>query len=204
MKQWFNSIIELIKANKLVVLYILIGIVSLFLILTTIIVCVKKRKGYTPSYEDKSDFVHKVLKYDSTVVSQLLTAATVGLFIAAIVLFCTKLVIASAVVAILFIVCYLAKLFVSIKVRFNRVEYNNAEIYKFSFLSKTKVMRWEDIDKVEAKGFGSTRKIVFTNKKHLQISVPLNMSGYYDFTVFAEKKLDGKNFEAIKIAKARR
>ncbi len=204
MKQWFNSILNLIKDNKLTVLYILIGIVALFLIVLTIVVCVKKKSKYTPTYSDKSDFVHKVMKYDSSALHQLLTAATVGLLIAAIVLFCVKLVIPAAIVAIVFLACWIWKILLNIRVRFCRFEYNNAEIYRFSFMAKTKVMRWEDIDKVEPKGFGSTRKILFISKDKTKISVPLDMTGYYDFTVFAEKKLDGKNFEAIKVAKARR
>lgn len=203
MKAWFNSIFTLIKDNKLTALYIVIAVVVLFLLVLTICVCVKKKNVYFPNYADKSDFVHKVLTFDANVYFQLLTAATIGLAIAAIVLFCTKLVIAAIVVACVFAVCWIIKIALNIKVKFNRVEYNNAEIYKFSFLRKTKVIRWEDVKNVEAKGFGSSRKIVISAKKE-RITVPLNMSGYYDFTVFAEKKLDGKNFEAIKIAQARR
>lgn len=204
MKEWFNSILNLIKTNKLVVIYILVGILMLVLLFVTIFVAVKKKHAYTPSYNDKSDFVHKVLKYDVSVHYQLLTAVIFGLLIASIVLFLTKLVIASIVTLILFVICWFVKIVVNIKVRFCRVEYNNAEIYKFSFLSKTKVMRWEDITKVEAHGFGANRSIKLIAKKGKEISVPLKMTGYYDFTVFAEGKLDGKNFEAVKIAKARR
>ncbi len=203
MKEWFNSIFELIKENKLTALYVVIAVVVLILVIIAIIVAVKKKNVYTPSYNDKSEFVHKVMVYDANVTHQLLTAAIIGLFIAAIVLFCTKLVIASAVVACVFALMWVVKICINIRVKFNRVEYNNAEIYEFSFLRKTRVMLWEDINEVEAKGFGATRKI-FLHSKKTTIKIPLNMSGYYDFTVFASKKLDGKNFEAIKIAAARR
>lgn len=203
MKEWFNSIFELVKNNKLTALYIVIAVVVLILIIMAIIIAVKKKNVYNPSYSDKSEFVHKVMQYDANVTHQLLTAAIIGLFIAAVVLFCTKLVIASIVVACVFVLAWVVKLFVNVKVKFNRVEYNNAEVYKFSFLHKTKVMRWEDVTDVEAKGFGATRKIILHSKK-TSIKIPLNMSGYYDFTVFASKKLDGKNFEAIKIASSRR
>ena len=203
MKEWFNGVFELVKNNKLTALYVVIAVVVLILVIIAIIVAAKKRNAYTPSYSDKSEFVHKVMGYDANVAHQLLTAALIGLLIAAIVLFCTKLVTISAIVACVFIVTFVLKLLLSIRVKFNRVEYNNAEIYKFSFMNKTKVMRWEDVKSVEARGFGATRKIVLHSKK-TTIKVPLNISGYYDFTVFASKKLDGKNFEAIKVASARR
>ncbi len=203
MKAWFNSILTLIKNNKLTALYIVIAIVVLLLVILTICVCVKKRNVYVPNYDDKSDFVHKVLTFDANVYYQLLTIATILLAITAVVLFCTKQVIAAIVVASVFALLWIFRIALNIKVKFNRVEYNNAEIYKFSFLNKTKIIRWEDIKTVEAKGYGSSRKIVISAKKET-ITIPLNMSGYYDFTVFAEKKLEGKNFEAIKIAKARR
>ena len=203
MKDWFNGVFELVKNNKLTALYVVIAVVVLILVIIAIIVAVKKKNVYTPSYDDKSEFVHKVMQYDANVTHQLLTAAIVGLLIAAVVLFCTKLVIASAVVACVFVLAFVVKLCVNIRVKFNRVEYKNAEIYKFGFLQKTKVMRWEDVKDVEAKGFGATRKIVLHSKK-TTIKIPLSMSGYYDFTVFASKILDGKNFEAIKVAAARR
>jgi len=96
-----------------------------------------------------------------------------------------------------------AKLVLDINVKFDRIEYNPRGLYQHRFAAKVKVIEWQDLTQVMAGGQGKNRVLRFVSKQGRKITVKLAMMGAYEFSVFAAKQLEGKNFEAIKIAQAR-
>lgn len=180
------------------------SIFGVLLIISLIIALANRESGVA---YDKDGFVHKVLKHDFTVFNQVARLAELVFFIPAVVFFFLEnivkynywislgLLIAAAVVEF-------AILVTKIMTKFSRIEYNRKGLYKFSFGAKQKFIEWKEVKNVKSTGVGRDRKFIFESKKE-KIVVPFKMVGAYEFTVFCEEQLDGEQFEAIKMGKAR-
>lgn len=155
---------------------------------------------------DKDGFVHKVLKHDYSIFYQLASFAQTILFIGAIVVYFVNFkyhfYVCAVLVGILLLVA-LAVLVARVKTTYCRIEYNRNGLYKVGMFNTSKEIAWKDLKDVKARGIGKNRVFTFIAKKGTKIKVPFTMVGSYEFMVFCEKQLEGKNFEAIRIGKAR-
>lgn len=183
-----------------IALAVFVGIVVILLIISFFI---RRRKGEV--IYDKADFVHKMLTKDNSIKHQLTTVLIIGCLAAWFPLFFTGAgdLIPAFVVACVFVFAVLLKIYYKGDEYFDRVEYNLKELHRYGFLRRSKIIQWDEITRVGTKGLGNRRVLIFETKKD-KIRVSLNREGGYEFIVFCEKQLDGKNFEAIKIAKGRR
>ena len=200
-----SNVFRNIRNNYMTELYIALAVIVGIAVLAFIAsVFAKRRKGEI--IYDKADFVHKMLTKDNSVKHQLTTMLCIGLLAAWFPLFFISGIspIASFVVGCVFVLVLILKTYYKFDEYYDRVEYNLKELHRYGFMRQPVIIKWEDVTRVGTKGLGNKRKLIFETKKRRRITLSLNREGGYEFIVFCEKQLEGKNFEAIKIAKGRR